>query len=202
MDPNEWKVSDVGEIAIRLEKAQGEESLWSTSNVTSVPFVSCEGDSSKSTVRCFGCGKEGHIKRRVVLRCQEAPRIVSPSAGLLLMHNRVLLTRKLTGLVNGSAMFATRLDISLLTVPLARNGAEISQPRHKIDTHSYESCWALHPHSKPNYLKEELQLRVHAACLQKLVLEAHVSNFGLLPLQGNGSFECGKDKSQVVQDNR
>jgi hypothetical protein len=31
IDPNQWTVKDVGDIAIRLEKAQGEESLWTTS---------------------------------------------------------------------------------------------------------------------------------------------------------------------------
>jgi hypothetical protein len=30
MDPNEWVVKEVGDIAIRLEKAQGKESLWTT----------------------------------------------------------------------------------------------------------------------------------------------------------------------------
>jgi hypothetical protein len=30
MDPNSWTVKDVGDIAIRLENAQGEETLWTT----------------------------------------------------------------------------------------------------------------------------------------------------------------------------
>jgi len=38
MDPNEWTIKEVGDIAIRLEKAQGEESLWTTS-VTLTPPV-------------------------------------------------------------------------------------------------------------------------------------------------------------------
>jgi hypothetical protein len=36
MDPNAWTVKDVGEIAIRLEKAQGEETLWTTTTKTAV----------------------------------------------------------------------------------------------------------------------------------------------------------------------
>jgi hypothetical protein len=31
MDPNEWTVKEVGDMTIRLEKAQGEESLWTSS---------------------------------------------------------------------------------------------------------------------------------------------------------------------------
>jgi hypothetical protein len=34
MDLNEWTVKEVGDIAIRLEKAQGEESLWTSSKPT------------------------------------------------------------------------------------------------------------------------------------------------------------------------
>jgi hypothetical protein len=30
LDPLEWKVEMVGDIALRIEKARGEESLWSS----------------------------------------------------------------------------------------------------------------------------------------------------------------------------
>jgi hypothetical protein len=66
MDLNAWTVKDVGDIAIRLEKAQGEESLWTTSKPAStsvLPSVVSSGSSGKSpTVTCYNCGRTGHMK--------------------------------------------------------------------------------------------------------------------------------------------
>jgi hypothetical protein len=65
MDRNSWTVQDVGDIAIRLEKAQGDETLWTTTKPVVVPFgVSSGGDFVKNTgVTCFGCGRTGHIQK-------------------------------------------------------------------------------------------------------------------------------------------
>jgi hypothetical protein len=66
MDLNSWTVQDIGDIAIRLEKAQGEETLWTTTK----PIVVSSGVSSGSAfvkttgVTCFGCGRPGHIQKR------------------------------------------------------------------------------------------------------------------------------------------
>jgi hypothetical protein len=38
MDPNSWNVQDVGDIAIRLEKEQGEETFWTTTKPVVVPL--------------------------------------------------------------------------------------------------------------------------------------------------------------------
>jgi hypothetical protein len=60
MDPNAWTVKDVGDIAIRLEKAQGEESLWTTSKPSAsvLPSTVSSGSSLKSTsVKCYKCGR-------------------------------------------------------------------------------------------------------------------------------------------------
>jgi hypothetical protein len=65
MDPNEWTV---GNILIRSEKAQGEESLWTTSKptVSGVPSAVCNGSSLKNaTVTCYKFGWTGHIKKAV-----------------------------------------------------------------------------------------------------------------------------------------
>jgi hypothetical protein len=65
MDPNAWTVKDVGDIAIRLEKAQGEESLWTTSKPSAsvLPSTVSSGSSLKSTsVKCYKCGRLGHMK--------------------------------------------------------------------------------------------------------------------------------------------
>jgi hypothetical protein len=66
MDPNSWTVQDVGDIAIRLEKAQGEETLWTTTKPVVVSSgVSSGGGSVKNTgVTCFNCGRTGHIQKR------------------------------------------------------------------------------------------------------------------------------------------
>src|SRR6476620_4645119 len=53
MDPNAWTIKAVGDIAIRLEKAQGEESLWTTSKPSASGSPSAMSDGSslkKSTV--------------------------------------------------------------------------------------------------------------------------------------------------------
>jgi hypothetical protein len=66
MDSNAWTVKDVGDIAIRLEKAQGEESLWTTSKPAStrvLPSVVSNGSSKKSPpVTYYNCGRTGHMK--------------------------------------------------------------------------------------------------------------------------------------------
>jgi hypothetical protein len=66
MDPNSWTVQDVGDIAIRLEKAQGEKTLWTTTKPVVVPSgVSGGSGFVKNTgVTCFGCGRPGHIQKR------------------------------------------------------------------------------------------------------------------------------------------
>jgi hypothetical protein len=68
MDPNQWTVKDVGDIAIRLEKAQGEESLWTTSKPSAsvvLPSGVSGGNSVKNTsVTCYHCGRLGHMKNK------------------------------------------------------------------------------------------------------------------------------------------
>jgi hypothetical protein len=63
MDPNAWTVKDVGDIAIRLEKAQGEESLWTTSKPTArgLPSTMSDGSSlKKSTITCYEWSDRTH----------------------------------------------------------------------------------------------------------------------------------------------
>jgi hypothetical protein len=65
MDPNEWTVKEVVDIGIRLEKAQGEESLWTSSKPTASGGLSTmsNGSSAKNaTVTCYKCGRIGHMK--------------------------------------------------------------------------------------------------------------------------------------------
>jgi hypothetical protein len=66
MDPNQWTVKDVGDIAIRLKKAQREESLWTTSKPSAsivLPSGVSGGSSTKNTsVTCYHCGWLGHMK--------------------------------------------------------------------------------------------------------------------------------------------
>jgi hypothetical protein len=66
MDPNSWTIQDVGDIAIRLEKAQGEETLWTTTKPVVVPS-GVSGDSGfvrNTGITCFECGRPGHIQKR------------------------------------------------------------------------------------------------------------------------------------------
>jgi hypothetical protein len=66
MDPNSWTVQDVGDIAIKLEMAQGEETLWTTTKTVVVPSgVSGGSGFVKNTgITCSGCGRPGHIQKR------------------------------------------------------------------------------------------------------------------------------------------
>jgi hypothetical protein len=67
MDPNAWTVKDVGDIAIRLEKAQGEESLWTTSKPSAsvLPSAVSSGSSVKNTlITYYHCGRLGHMKNK------------------------------------------------------------------------------------------------------------------------------------------
>jgi hypothetical protein len=68
MDPNQWTVKDVGDIAIRLENAQGEESLWTTSKPSAsvvLPSGVSGGCSVENTsVTCYHCGRLGHMKNK------------------------------------------------------------------------------------------------------------------------------------------
>jgi hypothetical protein len=71
MDPNAWTVKDVGDIAIRLEKAQGEESLWTTSKPSTsvLPSVVSSGSSGRSpAVTCYNCGRTGHMTNRCLYK--------------------------------------------------------------------------------------------------------------------------------------
>ena len=74
MDPNQWTVKEVGDIAVRLEKAQGEESLW-TSKV-SASLGNSAGhtagySSGPSPLKCFNCGQVGHVRKHCP-RCTTA----------------------------------------------------------------------------------------------------------------------------------
>jgi hypothetical protein len=102
MDRNEWTAKDVGDIAIRLEKAQGEESLWTSSKPTASggPSAMSNGSSAKnSTVTCYKCGRIGHMKSQCTYK----------SSKLLLMHARALQTQKLIVLRKGGAIHVTDL---------------------------------------------------------------------------------------------
>jgi hypothetical protein len=77
MDPNVWTVKDVGDIAIRLEKAQGEETLWMTTTKSAVvPSGMSSGSGfvkNTTTLTCYNCGRTGHIKKRCPYKTNSKP---------------------------------------------------------------------------------------------------------------------------------
>jgi hypothetical protein len=103
MDPNSWTVQDVGDIAIRLEKAQGEETLWTTTKPVVVPSgVSGGSGFVKNTgITCFGCGRPGHIQKRCPYKTSKAMKKAVTNARSSFANS------KLTGPRMGSATCVT-----------------------------------------------------------------------------------------------
>jgi hypothetical protein len=64
LDPLEWKVEMVGDIALRIEKARGEESLWSSKPKASLqPQPQNTSGAQKDAKTCHTCGQVGHMQR-------------------------------------------------------------------------------------------------------------------------------------------
>jgi hypothetical protein len=160
MDPNAWTVKDVGDIAIRLEKAQGEDSLRTTSKPAStsvLPSVVASGSSGKSpAVTCYNCRCTGHMKnwcpyknskptKKAVTNARssfanpKAKRSDNKRCYTYDKHSHIAREcpqRKVSG----------NMDKSMKGKPWSTH--------HKINIHSSESCWAMHPELRPSYLKE------------------------------------------------
>ena len=161
MDPNSWTVRDVGDIAIRLEKAQGEETLWA-SNAKSIATVTgsiTSGSSQKSANQCFKCGSTDHFQRN----CPKGARNRKPT-------KRVVTTNARSGFANTkinqhkSPECYTCHQSGHIARDCPRNRPNPSlttqqkgKPwcsHHKINSHSSESCWVLHPHLRPANSRE------------------------------------------------
>jgi hypothetical protein len=159
MDPNQWTVKDVGDIAIPLEKAQGEESLWTTSKPSAsvvVPSGVSGGRSTKNTsVTCYHCGRLRHLKNK-------CPYTNSTTT------KRKAITSARAGFANPKANRSDDKECYTCNKPghIAKEcpqqkGNVTKQVKrkpwcshHEINTHASESCWALHPELRPSYLKE------------------------------------------------
>jgi hypothetical protein len=159
MDPNAWTVKDVGDIAIRLEKAQGEESLWTTSKPSTsvLPSVMSSGGSMKNpSITCYNCGRTGHMKSQCQYKNNKSTKKAVTNARSSFANpkaNRSDDRRCYT--CNKPGHIAREC-------PQQKASGNMSKPmkgkpwcsHHKINTHSSESCWALHPELRPSYLKE------------------------------------------------
>ena len=172
MDPNEWTVKEVGDIAIRLEKAQGEESLWTTSkpNASVLPSaVMSSGSSLKNTtVTCYNCGRTGHMAKNCRVKSTRPTKkavsnarssFANPKANR--SDDRVCYTCNKPGHI---AKDCSQQRPGNVTKPMK------GKPwcsLHKINTHSSESCWVLHPELRPSYLKE--RTAAHSARRAKVV---------------------------------
>jgi hypothetical protein len=144
MDPNSWTVQDVGDIAIRLGKAQGEETLWTTTKPVVVPSgVSGGSGFVKNTgITCFGCGRPGHIQKRCLNKTSKS--------------TKKAITNARSSFANPKANRSEDRKCYLCNRPdhIARNcpqskalGNQTTQQKgkpwcsyHKLNTHSSEAC--------------------------------------------------------------
>jgi hypothetical protein len=177
MDPNAWTVKDVGDIAIRLEKAQGEESLWTTSKPSTsvLPSVVSSGSLGKSpTVTCYNCRRIGHMKNRCPYKNSKSTKkaVTNARSGFANPKaNRSDDKRCYTG--NKPGHIAREC-------PQQKTSGNINKPmkgkpwctHHKINTHSSEFCWALHPELRPSYPKK----RAAQSARQAKVVPANSGN--------------------------
>jgi hypothetical protein len=161
MDPNAWTVKDVGDIASRLEKAQGEETSWTTTTKpTVVPFgVSSSGGFVKNTtLTCYNSGRTGHIKKRCPYKTSK--------------RTKKAVTNARSSLANPKANRSEDRKCYMCNRPghIARDcpqnkalGNRTTQLKgkpwcsyHKLNTHSLEACWAPHPELRPSSSKEKV----------------------------------------------
>jgi hypothetical protein len=159
MDLNQWRVKDVGDIAIRLEKAQGEEFLWTISKPSAsvvLPSGVSGGSSTKNTsVTCYHCGRLGHMKIKCPYKNSKATKkkaVTSARADFAKPKaNRFDDRRCYT--CNKPGHVAKECPQQKGNVRKQVKGKPWCS-HHKINTHASESCWALHPELRPSYLKE------------------------------------------------
>jgi hypothetical protein len=70
LDPLEWKVERVRDIALRIEKARGEESLWSSKPKASLkPQPQKTSGAQKDAKTCHTCGQVCDVGRDSLLIC-------------------------------------------------------------------------------------------------------------------------------------
>jgi hypothetical protein len=161
MDLNFWTIQDVGDIAIRLEKAQGEETLWTTTKPVVVPSgVSGGSGFGKNTdVTCFGCGRPGHIQKRCPYKTSKSTKKVVTNARSSFANPKANRSK------DRKCYLCNRLGHIARDCPQQSKilGNRTAQQKgkpwcsdHKLNTHSSKACWALHPEVRPSSSKEKV----------------------------------------------
>jgi hypothetical protein len=160
MDPNSWTVQDVGNIAIRLEKAQGEETLWTTTKPVVVPSrVSGGSGFVKSTgVTCFGCGRPGYIQKRCLYKTRQSTKKAITNARSSFANPKANRSE------DRKCYLCNRPGHIAMDCPQSKAiGNRTTQPKgkpwclyYKLNTHSSEACWALHPRLRLSSSKEKV----------------------------------------------
>jgi hypothetical protein len=141
---------DVGDIAIRLEKAQGEETLWTTTKPVVIPFeVSGGSGFVKNTgVTCFGCGRPGHIQKRCPYKTSKSTKKAVTNARSSFANPRANRSEdRKCYLCNRPGHIARDCpqQSKILGDRTAQQKGKSWCSYHKLNTHSSEAGWALHP---------------------------------------------------------
>jgi hypothetical protein len=161
MDLNSWTFQDVGDIAIRLKKAQGEETLWTTTKPAVVPSgVSGGSGFVKNTcVTCFGCGRPGHIQKPCPYKTIKSTKKAVTNARSSFANPKAnRFEDRKCYLCNRPGHIAR--DCPQQSKSLGNRTAQLKGKPwcsyHKLNTHSSEACWALHPELRPFSSEEKV----------------------------------------------
>jgi hypothetical protein len=149
MDPKSWTVQDVGDIAIELEKAQGEETLSTTTKPVVVPSGVSDGSGfvKNTGVTYFRCGRPGHIQKRCPYKTSKSTKKAVTNARFSFANPKANRSEdRKCYLCNRPGHIAR--DCPQSKALGDRTTQQKGKPwcsYHKLNTHSSEACWALHP---------------------------------------------------------
>jgi hypothetical protein len=167
MDPNSWTVQDAGNIAIRLEKAQGEETLWTTTKPVVVPSGVSGGSGfvENTGVMCFGCGRPGHIQKRCPYKTSKSTKkaVTNARSSFAIPKANRSEDRKCYLCDRPGHIARDCLQSKALGNRTTQQKGESWCSYHKLNTDSSEAYWALHSELRPSSSKEKVAHSAHPA---------------------------------------
>jgi hypothetical protein len=133
--------------------------LWTTTKPVVVPSgVSGGSGFVKNTgVTCFGCGRPGHIQKRCPYKTSKSTKKAVTDARSSFANPKANRSEdRKCYLCNRPGHIARDCPqkIKILGNRTAKLKGKPWCSYHKLNTHSSEACWALHPELRPSSSKE------------------------------------------------